>query len=288
MASQLTRALWRVYNRPNSPIPFAYGGNLPWDDAEFGRRMLAYHLSEDDNAATRVSAERSKQIDWLFDQLNLGPAQRLFDITCGPGLYAVEFAKRGLRVHGIDFSAVSISHAGELAAAKALQSACSFDIADIRTMAAQQHLFDAAILLYGQLAVMTSAEAQTVLATTAASLKQGATLCLEMLNPARVDRTHSTWWFTDDGGLWGDAPYLHLGERFWIADEEISAERYQIIHLETGQLDEIILCDQVYQPDRMTEMLEQAGFENIRIHLAWDNIGLYDQDEWIVYLADKS
>jgi hypothetical protein len=34
-------------------------------------------------------------------------------------------------------------------------------------------------------------------------------------------------------GLWGETPYLHLGERFWNAETRCSTESFQILHLET-------------------------------------------------------
>ena len=75
--------------------------------------------------------------------------------------------------------------------------------------------FDAAIFLYGQLAIFTKAEAQALLRQLAPCTKPGGKLCVELLNQERVDKTRSNWWFTDDKGLWGDRPFLHLGERFW-------------------------------------------------------------------------
>ena len=287
MNKKLSNALWRIYNRPNRPVPFSFGGNLPWDDLDFGRRMLTYHLSETENAASRIPEQRTRQIDWLWQKLSLREGGHLFDVTCGPGLYATEFAQRGLSVHGVDFAPVAIEHAEKLAAQHQLADKCTFACHDVRTLPPAADPYDAAILIYGQLAVMTSEEAQAVLNMISASLKPGAKLCLELLNPEHVDRKDSTWWFTDDGRLWGDAPYLHLGERIWYEDELISAERFQILHLDTGHLDEIILCDQVYQPETISNMLQTAGFTAPTIYPAWDNIGLYDEQEWLVYIATK-
>ena len=286
-SSQHTHSLWRIYNRQAKPLPFTYGGNLPYDDPEFGKRMLALHLDESEPAGSRVSAERTLQIDWLINTLNLQPNDHIFDITCGPGLYAVALATRNLRVSGVDFAQTSIDYANDLANSLDLTSRCSFELADVRTMNPPQNRYDAAILLYGQLAVMTQNEARTVLKAIANSLKSGGHLVLEMLNPANVDKNNSSWWFTDDEGLWGDLPYLHLGERIWYPDDMISAERYHILNLESGIMDEIILCDQVYSAETLTEMLKAAGFSRVSLHPAWDNIGLYDQDEWLVYIATK-
>ena len=279
------QALWQIYRRSQRPIPFAYKGNLPYDDPAFGRRMLARMLDETDAAGSRVSAERARQIDWLTQKLALQPDNKLLDVTCGPGLYALPFAQAGVHVTGIDFSAVLLDYAKDRAESEGVAIRCTFIQQDIRKLSLSEAEYDAAILLYGQLAVMTQPEAQDVLSRIAGGLRSGGRLCLEMLNPERVDKTDSTWWFTDDSGLWGDAPFLHLGERIWNEEEQTSLERYHILHLETGEMDEILLGDQVYSAETMTNMLHTAGFSKVDIYPAWDGLALYDSAEWIVYVA---
>lgn len=281
----LSNALWRLYNRPNHITPWAYGGNLPWDDPDFSERMLREHLDETHGAATRNSAERAIQIDWLWQTLQLQPGYRLLDVTCGPGLYAVPLAQRGVCVTGVDFAPAALRHARQLAENSGVGHNCTFVQQDVRALAVANQLFDAAILLYGQLAVMTVAEAQQLLTTIACALKPGGVLVLELLNPDRVDKENSTWWFTDESGLWGNEPFLHLGERFWLEEEQLSAERYHILHLETGQMDEIILIDQTYSPDRMTTMLHSAGFDKVLALPEAAGLPLYDAHEWIFYAA---
>ncbi len=285
--SKFAKALWQIYGRGNRPIPFAYKGNLPYDDAEFGQRMLARMLDEEDAAGSRRSAERALQIDWLTQKLNLKPKTTLFDVTCGAGLYSAPFAERGVHVTGIDFSSILIDYAKKLSREKNVAERCQFVWQDIHTMAFTGREFDAAILLYGQLAVMTQEEAQAILGQIAASLRDGGKLCLEMLNPEKVDKTNSTWWFTDDDGLWGDAPFLHLGERIWNEEAQTSLERYHILHLETGEIDEILLGDRVYSAETLTTMLHNTGFSTVKTYPSWDGLSLYDANEWIVYIATK-
>jgi SAM-dependent methyltransferase len=264
-------------------------GNLPWDDPAFSERMLREHLDESHGAASRVRVERTMQLEWLWPRLGLQPNSHVFDVTCGPGLYAVELAGRGCRVTGLDFSPAAIDYARHLARAEGVSAQCRFGQGDVRHMESQYDGagFDAALLLYGQLAVFPRAEAETLLARLAGALKPGGRLAVELLNPDRVDKTHNTWWFTDDTGLWGDMPFLHLGERFWLAEEETSVERYHILHLDSGQMDEITLCDQTYRAETMVDMLKQAGFGAVEVFLAWDNLPLYDAGEWVVYLAER-
>jgi SAM-dependent methyltransferase len=284
---KLAQALWRIYQRPERPAAWAQGGNLPWNDPDFSRRMLREHLDESHGAASRTTVERAQQIDWLWEQLGLQPGLRLLDVTCGPGLYAVELARRGVTVTGIDFSPASIDYARQLAVDQGVAERCTFVEQDVRVADFGVADFDAALFLYGQLGVFPQAEAQMLLAKIAGALKPGGRLVVELLGAERVDKKNSTWWYTDDTGLWGDAPFLHLGERFWDAEQQLVIERFQILHLESGALDEILLCDQIYTIATMTAMLQQAGFATIASHPAWAGLPLYDAGEWVVYVAQK-
>lgn len=284
-SARLVQALWKIYNRPAKPTPWVDGGNLPWHEDAFSERMLREHLDESHGAASRIPAERQMQLAWLWQKLNLRAGSRLLDITCGPGFYAVDLARKGCSVVGIDFSPASIAFARQLAEKEGLTQSCTFIEQDVLEMDYEGQNFDAALFIYGQLAVFPRQQAQQLLDKTAKALKPGGRLCIELLNQERIDKTNSTWWFSDDTGLWGDAPFLHLGERFWDARNETSMERFQILHLETGQFDEVTLCDQSYAVETMAAMLNTAGFSQVDVYPAWDNVSLYDKDEWMVYVA---
>lgn len=284
---KLSDALWRIYRRPVRPEPWSWGGNLPWDDPAFSERMLREHLDEAHGAASRVTEERQLQIDWIWSHLALTPGKHICDLTCGPGLYAVELARRGCQVLGVDFGPAAVHYARKLAQDAGLNERCTIRQEDIRTVALPEAAFDLVLLIYGQLAVFTKAEAAALLAKAAAALKPGGHLVVELLNQERVDKTTSNWWFTDHSGLWGDGPFLHLGERFWDDEQELSYERFYIMHLDDGQYTEVHLCDQTYAMTTMRQMMHDAGFRHVNIYPRWDGLPLYDVDEWVVYVAQK-
>lgn len=283
----LAQALWRIYNRPEPPPLWQNGGNLPWNDPAFSERMLREHLDESHGAATRQAAERAAQLDWLWERLGLAGDARVLDLTCGPGLYAVPLARHGARVTGVDFSPASIAHARRLAGEEGMAGRCTFIESDVRAYEPEPGAFDAALFLYGQLAVFPRHEAAALLSKAAAALRPGGRLVVELLDPARVDKKSSSWWFTDDTGLWGERPFLHLGERRWNEAERTSIERYYILHLDGGVLDEIILCDQAYEIEEMAAMMRATGFAGVQSYPAWDGLPIYDTQEWVVYVAEK-
>ncbi len=283
----LSRALWRIYRRPEPPPLWVGGGNLPWNDPTFSARMLREHLDESHGAASRQAAERAAQLDWLWAQLRLSPGSRVLDLTCGPGLYAVPLAQRGARVTGVDFAPAAIAHARQLAQDAGVAEHCAFVEADVRAYEPRPEAYDAALFLYGQLAVFPRHEAAALLAKAAAALRPGGRLVVELLDPTRVDKADSSWWFTDDKGLWGERPFLHLGERRWNAAERTSVERFYILHLESGVMDEVVLCDQTYEMEEIERMTRAAGFTAVNSYAGWAGLPLYDAGEWIVYVAER-
>jgi SAM-dependent methyltransferase len=287
-ATKLQQTLWRIYRRPQPAVPWRDGANLPWNDPAFSERMLREHLDQSHGAASRQHPERLRQIDWLWTHLGLQPGCRVLDVTCGPGLYAVELARRGVHITGIDFSPASIRYARKLAAEQRVVDRCTFVEADVRAALPTQagQAYDAALFLYGQLAVFTRAEAAQLLRDVAAALRVGGRLVIELLNFERIDKSPSTWWFTDDTGLWGDSPFLNLGERTWDDSQRASIDRFYVVDLQSGELQEIGLSDNGYETDEMLALLTSSGLRQAQALPAWDGLELYDAEEWIVYLGE--
>ncbi len=287
-SEKLSDTLWRIYRRPDQAAPWQQAdGNLPWNDPDFSQRMLAEHLDQSHNAASRKHSERKKVMDWLWDRLNLSAGDYVLDFTCGPGLYAVDLALRGCRVTGIDFAPASIAFARKLAEENGIQGQCEFIGQDVREAELPSETYDAALFIYGQLAVFRREEAFALLEKIARSLKPGGKLVVELLNQDHVDKESSTWWFTDDKGLWGDTPFLHLGERQWLAEEQISIERFYVIDLQTHDMLEVNLSDQTYGACEMVDILGRAGFTHVDVYMDWGDLDLYDRGEWVVYVAQK-
>ncbi|MFP5297705.1 MAG: SAM-dependent methyltransferase [Actinomycetota bacterium] len=74
----------------------------------------------------------AQEVSFLLEVLDLPPGARLLDVGCGPGRHAVEFAKAGLAVTGVDVSRRFLEVAAQ-AARTAGVSAAFFDV-DARQM----------------------------------------------------------------------------------------------------------------------------------------------------------
>lgn len=247
--------------------------------------MLREHLDESHRRASRPSAERALVVDWLSARLGIGEGTHLLDLTCGPGLYAVEFAARGAYVTGIDFAPASIAHARWLADTRRVSERCNFVEADVRNVGLGSGGFDAAIVLYGQLTVFPPAEMLALLEKLAAALGQGGRLAVEILDGDRLDREDQRWWESGTGGIWGDGPWLTLGERHFDAEAAALVDRYHVLHADSGALDVVTVSDQVYGSAAIQDLLVRAGFSDVEVIPAWDGLGLPDASRWLVCLA---
>ncbi len=291
VGQRLREALWRIYDRPQPAVPWRDGRGFPWEDLDFSERMLREHLDQSHGAASRPLEEIDRLIEVMWRWLALRPGARVLDVTCGPGLYAVRLAQRGCSVYGIDISPAAVRYARELAIRQGVADRCRFTQADVRAALAEEAGagYDAALFLYGQLAAFPRTEAAALLSACAQALRPGGRLLIELLDFDQLDRrSHSSWWYTDRGGLWGDFPYLHLGERDWDEQQRAAIERYFIINLETGELHTYSLVDQGYTSEEVTAMCQMAGFARVIAHPAWDGVELYDAKEWIAYVAERA
>ena len=100
-----------ILKREKIPEPWSEGEKIPWNDPDFSSRMLAEHLTQDHDAASRRFEVVDKHVSWIHNQVLKGKPTRILDLGCGPGLYTHRLAKLGHQCVGIDFSPASINYA---------------------------------------------------------------------------------------------------------------------------------------------------------------------------------
>lgn len=72
--------------------------------------MLAAHLDNASDLASRLAATIDATVAWIDEQLGISNLS-LCDLGCGLGLYTSRFAQRGARTTGVDFSEDAIEYA---------------------------------------------------------------------------------------------------------------------------------------------------------------------------------
>jgi len=105
-----------------------YDGAYGNYEAEIYRQIRVETYGEDLGQTSWVTTEESNQIPEILD---LAPHSSVFELGCGSGRYALQFAKRsGCRVLGVDINESGVRTACRLAQAAQMSSVCRFEQCD--------------------------------------------------------------------------------------------------------------------------------------------------------------
>jgi len=252
-----------ILDRNPAPAPWSEGDNIPWDDPEFSERMLAEHLNQEHDLASRRSETIDRHVEWIFSEVLGSRPARVLDLACGPGLYAMHLARLGCECVGIDFSPASIRHAREIAESESTGS-CSFHHADVRDAVFGED-FDLVMMIYGQFNVFQRDRGLEILKKAHEALKPGGALLLEVKSLEEVQKRGEAGpsWYSAQSGLFSAEAHLVLQENFWDADAGASTNRFSIIEAKMGAVSTYALSNEAYTEHEFEEVLLSAGFNNI-------------------------
>jgi SAM-dependent methyltransferase len=270
---------------PTDPEPFADGRQIPWNDPDFSRRMLAYHLDESHDLASRRAEKRQRIVEELITVAGLAPGDRLLDLGCGPGLYCQEFARRGTQVDGWDYAPAAIEYARCRAQDAGLEVRYTRD--DYRNLDLTER-YNLVTLLYGDFNVFSRADAAALLRRIHGALLPGGLFYTDVttpeLHPATDVQRHFSY---QRSGLWSDDPYLELHEAHPVRRDGTRWQRYVIIEAPTGQARVYTTWSQEYTRESITTLVLQAGFSVRELYEDPAASPLCDGPGWIGVLAAK-
>jgi len=262
-------SLNHIVNRTSPPAPWKEGDNIPWDDPEFSKRMLAEHLSQDHDLASRRTERIDAHVAQLLEDLPQPPAG-ILDLACGPGLYLSRLCAAGYTGVGIDFSPASIEYA------KLTRSDVEYRLDDLRT-ADFGTGFGAVLLLYGQINVFRRAEARSILARARAALAPGGVIVLEPQMYEQVEQAGhvAPAWSSHAAGLFSADAHILLTEAFWDEPSTTATQRFYAIDVATGGVRRHALSTIAYTDTELVGMLKKAGFDEIesRASLTDEQVG---------------
>lgn len=257
-----------IVNRTTRPAPWAEGEKIPWNDPAFSRRMLAEHLSQSHDLASRREERIDRHVEWIHTHLLAGRPTRVLDLGCGPGLYSSRLARLGHECTGIDFSPASIRYAREQAGRDGLS--CTYRHEDIRR-ADFGSGFGLVMLIFGELNVFRPAEARDILARAHAAMDDGGLLLLEPQTSATVEQTGKSGnsWYSAASGLFSETPHLCLTENVWDPGNRTATTRWFIIDAATGAVSRHAATAQAYAEDELRSMLAECDFGGIKFAQAF-------------------
>jgi SAM-dependent methyltransferase len=191
------------------------GAPEPQSESPWYRRLFDgfyYDVWFKRGASGEAEAARTlSEVDFLLSVLTLPPGSAVLDLACGHGRHAIELAKRGYQVTGLDLSASHLALAREAAAASGVT--VNWVEADMRDLPPGP--FDAVINLFSAFGYLESDAAdQQVLTAVGQVLRPGGRFILETRNREQVVRTFQprVWQPLADGSLFLQEATLDLIE----------------------------------------------------------------------------
>jgi SAM-dependent methyltransferase len=230
--------------------------------------MLAEHLTQSHDMASRRFEWIDRQVEWIHHSLLAAHSARILDLGCGPGLYSHRLTARGHRCHGIDFAPAAIEYAQQRNSG---WPRCEFVLGDIRNVA-YGGPYDLAMILFGEVNVFSPAEVLAILRKAQASLvsRRGA-LILEIQTPEAVERSgrnepskeHS------DSGLFSDRPYRCRTECQWLPEQRVAIHTFTVSDAVGGQPRVYRSTTKAWNVEELTSLLETAGFCTVLHQVDW-------------------
>ena len=275
-----------LIERKAVPEPWSEGDNIPWSEAGFSERMLAEHLSQAHDLASRRFEVIDKHIDWIYQKLLESKQSKILDLGCGPGFYISRLAKLGHECVGIDYSPASIKYAAVQAGKEEL--GCKYLHEDIRK-ADFGAGFGLLMLIYGELNVFRPVEVATILKKANRALGENGIVLLEphSFDVIKKIGEQPSSWYSAKSGLFSDKPHICLEEGFWDAQSSTATKRWFIIDASTGDLARYATTYQAYTDQQYRSLLKECGFEAIDFYQSLGEIKEEKQNDLIAIVAKK-
>ena len=241
---------------------------IPWDEPEFSGRMLAEHLSQTHDLASRRADWIDKQVDWIHETHLASQPSRVLDLGCGPGLYAHRLARKGHSCYGIDFGPASIEYAQSHCPAGL---PCEFALGDIRDGKYGED-YDLALLLYGELNVFSPPDALAILRLARESVAENGCVLVELQSASAVEATgrSDASEVEQDGGLFSAGRHRCRTENQWLPDEQVSVQTFTVTELDTSSSQAIYRnTTQAWPADTWMQLVARAGYRQASARADW-------------------
>jgi len=222
-----------------------------------------------------AAVEETAQMCILAD---VEPGTRVLDLCCGPGRHAVEFAKRGCAVTGVDLTQPYLEHARQRAKAAGVQIELVHE--DMRRFV-RPEAFDLITNLYSSFSYFEDPEDDLLaIKNIWRSLAPGGLLVMDLMGKEVVAAMFQqrNWQQLPDGTLW-------LEERAILDGWRRIRNRWTIIR--DGRSVQHVLEHTLFSGQELQQLLERGGFEEVALCGEFDGSQYDETSERLVAVARK-
>jgi cyclopropane fatty-acyl-phospholipid synthase-like methyltransferase len=252
--------LEKINSRPE-PFEFYTARDL-WTDEHTSKQMLAFHLNNDIDAASRKTEFIDRSVEWIASRFKVGPGVRIADFGCGPGLYTSRLAQRQADVTGIDFSQGSIQYAKDIAAREGLsihyvnQNYLEFET-DAR--------FHLILMIMCDYCALSPTQRRQMLTKFSAILEPEGSVLLDVYSLTAFSRRKEEVRYEVNllNGFWSPDNYYGFLNTFKYEKEKVVLDKYTII--EAARTRTIYNWFQYFNPEALKAEFAECGLsiENI-------------------------
>ena len=203
----------------------------------------------DDNK-TYSLAGTEQEIEFIAGILNLPVGSAILDLYCGYGRHAIELAKRGFCITGVDVNTNFL----EVAEQKADEAGVrvSFKYCDMRELSYNNE-FAAVISMFAAFGFFSDEENEQVISRIYQSLKQGGTLLMDLLNRDWMLKNNLTRYWRHPSGDYVLSYKVELVEGMAVMKREF-------LNQVTGTKTKHEFMLRAYSLPELTDVLTRQGF----------------------------
>ncbi len=267
--TRVTRARRSAPQRSFGPIA-DLEAHLP---EEWWRQLFNALYVKTDGDVYENAENTRRDVDLLVSSTGIGQRSRVLDLCCGQGRHALELSRRGfVNVSGLDRSRYLVRLARKRASAEGLE--VSFREGDARTPKLPADSFDCVCIMGNSFGYFSSKDDdEKVLRAVGRLLRPAGCLFLDVM-----DGEWGRNQFEPRSWEWIDEHQFVCRERSLSADGERLVSREVIVHDERGVIADQFYAERLYSVETLTELLEKAGFRNIRSSEPLEALSERDQD----------
>jgi SAM-dependent methyltransferase len=195
------------------------------------------------------------QTEFMVQRLGLRPGMSVLDVGCGLGLHAVELARLGISVVGLDLSPSMLARAAS--EAKELGLAIEFVQGDMREMTFDAS-FDAVLSWGTTFGYFDDEQNRQVVERLHRALKPGGLLLLDVVNRDYVFKTQpNNVWFQGDGCVVMEESNANF------INSRLTVKRQ--VMLDDGRQSETVYSIRLYALHELGQLLHQRGFRVVEV-----------------------
>ncbi len=220
------KQLKEINKRPE-PFQF-YTAEELWTDEHTSKKMLEYHLNESIDVSSRNLNFINQSVDWISNHFNLNLNSDIIDFGCGPGLYTNRFAKKEIKVTGVDFSKRSIDYAKQIASNSNLGVDYIYkNYLDFET----DKKYDLITMIMCDFCALSPDQRKVMLGKFTNLLKPNGKILLDVYSLNCFDQKDelSTYEFNYMNNFWNSDDYYCFINSFKYNDTKVTLDKYTII-----------------------------------------------------------